>query len=223
MDADLHQPDLARRVEEALRNSPRLNPGDIELKVEVHGDTVVLRGRVKHLREKRRAESLAGAVPGVRRVVNRLELDVYPRRSDSEILQGVQDALMQDRILSQCDLRVSVKDGIVRLGGKVPTLVRKRLAGGLAWWIPGVLDVQNEIEVSPPEEDSDEQISEACMALLDKDPFVAAEGIFVWTQGGVVKLSGVVRGESERQAAESDAWYIWGVRDVINDLIVSRE
>ena len=223
MDGERHEAELAGRVQEALAKSPRLNAANLNVRVEARGERVVLSGTVKTLGEKRRAELLAKAVPGVGAVENRLELDVYPRRSDAEIQRGVEDALMQDRYLSQNALKVEVSGGKVRLTGRVPTLVRRRLAGALAWWVPGVSDVVNEIEVTPPEQDSDEQITEGCVAVLEKDPLVDAGQVFVWTQGGVVKLSGAVKGEAERESAENDVWGVEGVREVLNDLRVSPE
>jgi osmotically-inducible protein OsmY len=42
---------------------------------------------------------------------------------------------------------VEVKDGVVTLNGEVPSLTHKRLAGVLAWWVPGVKSVVNRVEV----------------------------------------------------------------------------
>jgi osmotically-inducible protein OsmY len=50
------------------------------------------------------------------------------------------------------------------------------------------------------------------------DPFVDASQIRVDARGGVVTLSGLVWSTSERQMADNDAWYIFGVTDVENDL-----
>ena len=34
-------------------------------------------------------------------------------------------------------IEIEVKDGVVTLDGRVPGLASKRLAGVLAWWVPG--------------------------------------------------------------------------------------
>ena len=49
------------------------------------------------------------------------------------------------------DLEVEV--GVVTLNGQVPGLDDKRLAGVLAWWVPGSRDVINGVAVEPPEDD----------------------------------------------------------------------
>src|SRR5512132_47851 len=65
---------------------------------------------------------------------------------------------------------IEVEHGVVTLNGSLPSLAAKRLAGVLAWWVPGVRDVVNGIAVDPPEEDAPIQIEEAVRIALDKDP-----------------------------------------------------
>jgi osmotically-inducible protein OsmY len=117
-------------------------------------------------------------------------------------------------------IEVSVADGVVTLDGKVAGLGRKRLAGVLAWFVPGSRDVINGLGVKPPETDSDAAIADAVRQVIEADPAVESESIQVTVQGAVVALDGTVRQASERAAAESDAWYVFGVDDVINRLIV---
>jgi len=63
--------------------------------------------------------------------------------------------------------------------GHFTSLIQKRLAGVLAWWVPGSRDVINGMEVVPLQEDSDEEIAKAVRLVLEKDPFVNAERIRV--------------------------------------------
>jgi len=46
---------------------------------------------------------------------------------------------------SEGTIDVELQDRIVTLNGRVPGLPSKRLAGVLAWWVPGVRDVVNGI------------------------------------------------------------------------------
>ena len=117
-------------------------------------------------------------------------------------------------------IETEVKDGIVVLNGRVPSLASKRLAGVLAWWLPGSRDVINGIAVEPPEEDAPIAIEEAVRIALDKDPFVDASQVRVGVRHRTVRLTGAVRSQAARDAAEWDAWYVFGVDDVINELEV---
>jgi osmotically-inducible protein OsmY len=111
-------------------------------------------------------------------------------------------------------------EGIVLLEGQAPSLSHKRLAGALAWWVPGSRDVLNCLEVVPPEEDNNDEITDAVKIVLDKDPFVDDVQVLVSTRDRVVTLEGAVRSEGEKDMAEFDTWFVFGVDRVINNLQV---
>jgi osmotically-inducible protein OsmY len=55
---------------------------------------------------------------------------------------------------------------------------------------------------------------------LEKDPFVDASQIRVGVRARTVRLTGLVRSRTARDVAEWDAWYVFGVDDVINEIAV---
>ena len=105
---------------------------------------------------------------------------------------------------------------MVTLDGEVPGLGLKRLAGGIAWWVPGSRDVINGIGVTLPEADSEAVVTDAVRQVLEKDPFVDAESIVVTTRRGVVHLEGTVLREPVCELAEDDAWYVFCIDRVVN-------
>jgi osmotically-inducible protein OsmY len=115
---------------------------------------------------------------------------------------------------------VEVNDGVVTLNGKVPSLTHKRLAGVLAWWVPGTRDVINGLEEFPPEEDNDDELTDAVRLVLEKDPFVNASKIGVSSRDWVVTLEGLVPVETMKKMAERDAWCVVGVKSVVNRIEV---
>lgn len=108
------------------------------------------------------------------------------------------------------------------LSGTIPSLSHKRLAGVLAWWVPGTRDVRNDLNVVPPEGDDDGELNDAVHIVLDKDPLIDSSGVQVQVQDGVVALHGLVSKHGDRDMAERDAWYVEGVRDVRNELSVMK-
>src|SRR5882672_1597597 len=87
--------------------------------------------------------------------------DPAEKRGDMRIIVGGGMALQEGE-----------DEGVVLLEGQAPSLSHKRLAGALAWWVPGSRDVLNCLEVVPHEEDNDDEITDAVKIILDKDPFV---------------------------------------------------
>lgn len=160
---------------------------------------------------------------------------------DGEIRDLVRKALVEEPTLAGCTIRerisggfrtartpgtevgridIEVRHGMVTLEGEVSSLAQRRLAGVLSWWVPGSRNVINNVAVQPPEDDSDEVIADAVRLALDKDAMVHSAGIRVGARHAVVILDGVVPVATDRAAAERDAWYVFGVLDVVNRLKV---
>ena len=76
------------------------------------------------------------------------------------------------------------------------------------------------MEVDPPEKDNPDMIEEAVRVTLEKDPLVNASQIRVGVRKTWVRLTGAVAANAEREAAERDAWCIFGVDNVLNEIKV---
>jgi osmotically-inducible protein OsmY len=229
------------RVRTALRSERRIAANAGRIHLDFADGTLTMEGEVPNVAEKKLALEHAAALPEVAGIVDRLRVAPATPMGDGAITDHLRDALLQEPTLADCGLRlqrgvhqeiarqpaprageiaVEVADGVVTLNGELPSLARKRIAGVLAWWVPGSRDVVNGIAVAPPEEDSDEEIAEAVRVALEKDPFVDASQIRVGVRRAAVRLTGLVPTGSEREMAEFDAWYVFGVDKVINDLAV---
>lgn len=200
---------------------------------------LTMEGELADVGAKKIALERAASVPGVEHIVDRLGVAPARTMSDAEIRDHVRDLLSEEPTLQPLarsppppgggalrpdtvlgTIGISVAHGVVTLDGLVPSLAHKRLAGVLAWWVPGVRDVVNGLEVVPPEEDDDGEITDAVRLVLEKDPLVDASQVGVSTHRSVVTLRGVVRCDVERRAAERDAWCVFGVDGVRSEMEV---
>lgn len=232
--------DIVRRVLAALERGAHIDPVVHPLDVSVAAGVVTLSGEVPGIASKRRAVAAASDVEGVQTVIDRLRIAPVAEAGDGAIRDAVCKRISRDVDFFNCTLRVlssgrlevlrdanidpsgaidiAVEDGVITLSGHVISLSHKRLAGVLAWWARGCRDVDNALEISPPEEDNDEEVVEAMRLVLETDPLVHAEQIAIGSRDFVVTLQGVVSSEDERQRAELDAWFLHGVRGVINEI-----
>ncbi|MHB8252821.1 MAG: BON domain-containing protein [Acidiferrobacter sp.] len=228
----------------ALRHEPRINVHHNPIRLDLKDGALVMEGQVANVAAKRLAVERAAAVPGVVGIVDRLRVKPAVPMEDGAIRNHLRDALLGDSVFQECGIRTVVKgvvetdrdlrdtargdivarvgDGMVTLDGYVGSLSHKRLAGVLAWWVPGSQDVVNGLEVVPPEEDNDGELADAVQLVLEKDPLVNASQIRAWVKSSVVTLDGVVSTDAEREMAEFDAWYVFAVDNVINRIEVRR-
>jgi osmotically-inducible protein OsmY len=236
--------DILERVRAALHSEPRLDLHRFPIRLDLDDGTLVMEGEVADVAAKKLALLRAAALPEVTGIVDRLRVRPAQAMGDGAIREHVRDALLQEPAFSELAIRersgeqttvvrespidtagvieLEVADGVVTLNGRVPGLDHKRLAGVLAWWVPGSRDVINGLAVEPPEEDGDEAIAEAVRLALEKDPFVDAGQIRIGVRRAVVTLLGLVPSEAEREMAELDAWYVLGVDGVDNRIEARR-
>jgi osmotically-inducible protein OsmY len=238
---------MVEAVRRAFREEPRLGPGFHLDHIVVEADGVLsLRGDVASLAQKKLALLRAAAVAGSTGIADSLCV-AAPPTSDRELRARLREMFAADRDFADLDVRedvapgvlktdyrpvsgaggeargridIEVEGGVVTLNGAAPSLVRKRLAGALAWRIAGVRDVINGLAVQPNEEDSPDQIEEAVRVVLERNRALDAAQIKVGVRGRTVRLTGLVHARSERQTAEGDAWAVFGVNDVINEIEV---
>lgn len=214
--------DVKGAILAALAREPRVR-AQIEgnsIRFRSEGGTVWLEGEVENLAEKMLAGNLAREVAGATPVENRIRIRPVPVRSDLEILNHVLHALTLDGYLDHKLLAVQVANGVVTLSGSQDALAKKRLAGLIAWGVAGAVDVVNAIAVDPYEEDSDDEITNSIRVAFDRNKLINPLRYQVVTRGAVVYLNGVAPSSAERQIVENDAWSIWGVQDVINQIAI---
>ena len=235
---------IVNEVAAALEREKHVNLHNFPMQLEFDAGVLTIAGEVEHIMAKKRALEVAAAIPGVTGIVDRIRLAVAEPMADGEIRERVCKALLAEEMLGSCaiwaiikgksevvreadqgvdgSIDVEVEDGVVILNGTVSSLTAKRLAGVLAWWVPGSRDVVNGIEEIPSEEDSADEIIDAVRLVLEKDPFVNASQIKVSCANDWVTLDGLVKNASVRQLAEADVWYVFGVDGVTNRLLVEE-
>lgn len=242
---DAKTQELRAQALAAIRSEKRIGPHFKPTLLEIDADgTATIEAEVGTIAIKRLALERLAATQGVGAIVDRLRVKPAMAMSDDGILDHLRKAFYDDPSFRQLALKereggqlklvrdafedargeieFEVKKGVVILNGRVPGLASKRLAGVLAWWVPGSRDVINGIAVEPPEEDAPIQIEEAVRIALDKDPFVDASQVRVGARHRTVRLTGSLHSSEARDAAEWDAWYVFGVDDVINEIEIVR-
>lgn len=228
---------ILQTVRKSLLRDPRADIAGHPLTLIWEDGNLTIEGEVADIAAKKLVLERAAALPRVEAIIDRLRVAPAHPMGDAAIRDSVRDALLQEpalaayaiyamdkgqrqtvRVPSTTDgsITIAVSGGVVTLDGEVLGLGQKRLAGVLAWWIPGARDVVNGLGVTPPELDTDDEITDSVRLVLEKDPFVNSDQIRVTTRRSIVTLQGLARTSSAREMAEFDAWYVFGVDKVVN-------
>lgn len=199
----------------------------------VEDNVVTLSGTVGSAAEKARATNDAW-VSGVQSVNTddlhvaswardeRFRSNKYVDKTDEQITEAVEDALLYDPRVLSLAVDVSVDDGVVSLAGTVDHLKAKRAAAQTARNVVGVWRVKNKIAVRSTTR-SDNAILNDVQEALITDPYVERYEITVTVANNEVYLSGDVDSYFEKAQAENVASEIKGVVAVHNRLDVEDD
>lgn len=183
--------DFSMTIMDELSSDPRLDASRISA-VCVAGH-VILRGAVRSLSEKSRAEGIVRELDGIVSVINEIEvrLTVGSYRTD-EALTHLTNEMLENHAMFVVDPpRATVHGGLVTLRGNVVSEIHKACAEEVVREIAGVRGITNEIEVVP--------LARArgakpwFEAALRRRPFIATDDLQVSVSGATMTLRGTVR------------------------------
>lgn len=226
-----HQ-DVVTAVLAAFEKDGDINLHEYPIRVSFH-EILRLEGQVENIIAKRKARRIALQLSGLSSLEDHLRLHPGERREGKALQDAMVEALATEPAFRDIRIyaspatpttgqwiKVTVEACVVRLDGQIGSLSHRRLAEVIAWWVPGSCDVHNHLRVQPAEQDNDDEISDAILMVLEKDPLLHAENIHAVTVNRIVTLNGYVHGQEQRRMAVYDCWYVPGVHDVQDHLRV---
>ena len=211
--------DLARRVEQEIRDEKKVQIAD--LKVLHNNGTIYLQGLAEAFGSHYLAEKEALKVKGVKTVVNDIEVktsEVSNTDIEGEAIRKIRSHLKG----SPFDLiSIKVNNGFVTLAGNVrdQTLVRDAMESVM--WIRGVRGIENKIEYASISAGDDRLRRGIHRRLYSEFPqhFVGRDpSIFILVNSGRVRLVGYVESNVTREKIGSIVRSFPGVLSVQNEL-----
>ncbi|MFZ6014340.1 MAG: BON domain-containing protein [Bacteroidota bacterium] len=136
--------EIAEAVSNALRWNSAVNEDKIEVKVD--NGWVYLEGTVDFEYEKRYAQDCVEDLVGVRGVSNNITIKAKPIDT-KDILHKISAAFHRSATVDSSSIKIETSVGKVTLRGKVRSWAEKKEAENIAWAAPGVMSVDNKIEI----------------------------------------------------------------------------
>ena len=139
-------------------------------------------------------------------------------KTDAQLKKDVEAELEWEPAVNAAQVAVSVKDGVVTLGGHLDTFVQKYVAERAVRRVAGVRAIAQEIDVrlSREHQRSDADIAQAIENAFGWHTLVPAERIQVKVEKGWVTLTGTVGWDYQRRVAEQTVRPVKGVVGVTN-------
>ncbi len=217
---------VKQEILQRLHHDVWVNPSSV--KIWVRDGQVTVSGAVRSIDEKSRIISLSW-VHGVTSV-NGEHLKVEwsdrePMRrsgfhipSDETIQDAIYDALSYDPRITNADITIEVKEGLVTLTGLVESLQAKTTAEENTWNTTGVYNVVNLLKVRLNQQYSDEDIAARIKEVFLHDPLLDHKNIMVSVSNQAISLRGTVKSRSQKSRAELLAARVKGATTVDNRL-----
>lgn len=223
------------RVRSALLLSKQASPFDI--KVQTNQGEVTLDGQVPSEQVKTVAGAIAQDTSSVKQVHNNLSVNpsiernpdrehLGERVADLEIKTLVADGLSKSAELAATPIVTEVKDRAVTLGGTVQTISQKHTADQIAWQVPGVQGLTDNLSVSDAQatpESADDKLAHRVEFELYSTKAIPLKTVQIHADNGTVTLTGTVSSRAEKLLAEQTTKSVEGVRKVVDSLAAPEE
>jgi hyperosmotically inducible protein len=223
------------RVRTALLLSKQVSPFDIKVQT-IQGE-VTLEGQVPSEQVKTVAGAIAQDTSSVKQLHNNLSVNpsiernpdrehLGERVADLEIKTLVTDALSKNAELAENHITTEVKGRTVTLGGTVQRVSQKYTADQIAWQVPGVQGLTDNLSVSDAQatpESADDKLARRVEFELYSTKAIPMKTVQIHADNGIVTLTGTVLSRAEKLLAEKTAKSVEGVRRVVNSLAAPEE
>jgi len=114
----------------------------------------------------------------------------------------------------------------VTLGGTLQTISQKKTADQIAWQVPGVQGITDNLSLSDAQatpESADDKLARRVEFELYSTKAIPLKTVQIHADNGIVTLTGTVSSRAEKLLAERTAKSVEGVRGVVNGLAAPEE
>jgi osmotically-inducible protein OsmY len=138
--------EISQHIRRSFIQERNIEEDHIDIETDLQG-RVILRGDVHSLVQRRLCEVLSWWVPGVRNVRNLLVINPNEEDNDEEFKDNLLVILEKDPMVDPKHFQLLVRNGVVSLRGRANSAMERDAAENDCWYTPGVVDVDNQLEV----------------------------------------------------------------------------
>jgi len=144
---------------------------------------------------------------------------------EDQLKTSIEEKLKWDSRVDFSSIDLKVDEGTVKVMGKSPSLYEKKIVTQDIKEVPGVIDVENNLDVKYPplpeqEQYNDEDLKKNVKIALELNVSIDATQIEVKVFNGIATLEGSVDAYWKKEIAEDVVSEVSGIIDVINKIII---
>ena len=141
-------------------------------------------------------------------------------KPDADVQRDVVAELAWDPEVDAAGVEVTVRDGIVKLSGRVSSLTDKLHVETAAQRVCGVKAITVELNITLPEATAraDADIAHSARQLLDWTSSLCSDAIHLVVEDGWITLSGDVEWQYQKRSAEDQIRRIRGLKGLTNQI-----
>lgn len=136
--------DIAQSIRTSLDANVSVPSNNI--KITVQNGCVTLEGTVYRPYQRKRAEDLASQTRGIKKVTNYILIETLPMTGD--VKNKIEDALKRMAAVDANRIIVEITGNTIILRGTVRSWAQKEEAKRVAYSVPGITEVQNNITIA---------------------------------------------------------------------------
>ncbi len=195
-----------------------------DISVSVLDGVASLEGTVPSYAAKMAVEGYAYQASEITDVRNNLTVD-FPTAeavpSDLELITNIENKLKWNSQINAKGIKVDATNGKVILSGVVDSYWRKKSAEDITLKTRGVVDVANDLNVTPVKPVDDIDIENDIRNAYRRNGITGDESdLRVSVNGGIVKLSGSLPNYLLKVSAKEIAAYTSGVKNIVDEIII---
>ncbi len=147
---------------------------------------------------------------------------VAKRTANKDLLDLIRDRIKWDARLSNVDLFIEVRDGVVQVSGVFDSPLRKKAVMSILRSTKGVTKFRDYTQISPYRRRTDRDIRRIIKKQIDEFFLFGEERIEIQVEKGIVTYEGVVYRKILKAFASRIAWELSGVDDCINSIKIKK-
>lgn len=143
-------------------------------------------------------------------------------KKDKDLIEVIRDRIKWDARLSNVDIFIEIKGGVVQVSGVFDSTIRRRAVLNILRSTKGVSKFRDYTQINRTRQRSDKEIHRIIKKQIEEFYLFNGETIEIKVEKGIIFYKGVVYRKILKAFASKIAWELSGVNDCVNSIKIAK-